>query len=85
MSVHYVVKYERKKWCQSEMCIVINNESQGSIAKNIRNDELLYFIFFTQSAGERIFIICEHLAKLQAKRCSFDSFDLGLLTDLCHQ
>jgi len=54
-----------QKWHQSETCIVINNKSQGSIAKNLKNDELLYYTFITQSAGERIFKIGEHLAKLQ--------------------
>jgi len=49
------------------MCIVINNKSQGSIAKHLRDDELLYYTFITQSAGERIFKIGEQLAKLQAK------------------
>jgi len=57
-----------EKWQQSEICIVINDISQGSVAKHLKNDELLYYIFITQSAGERIFKIGEHLAKLQAKR-----------------
>jgi len=57
-----------EKWSQSEICIVINDESQGSIAKHLRNDDLLYYTFITQSAGERIFKIGEHLAKLHAKR-----------------
>jgi len=43
-----------EKWCQSETCIVIK-ESQGSIAKHLRNDELLHYTFINQSAGERIF------------------------------
>jgi len=60
------VKYEcQKKWHQSEICIVINAKSQGNIAKHLRNDDLLYYTFITQSAGERIFKIGEHLAKLQ--------------------
>jgi len=54
-----------EKWHQTEISIVINDESQGSIAKHLRNDELLYYTFFTQSAGERIFKIGEHLAMLQ--------------------
>jgi len=37
------------------------------IAKHLRNDKLVYYTFITQSAGERIFKIDEHLAKLQAK------------------
>jgi len=61
------VKYECQKWHQSEICIVINDKSQGSIAKHSSNVELLYYTFITQSAGKRIFRIGEHLAKLQAK------------------
>jgi len=38
-------------------CIAINDESQGSIAKNLRCDELLYYTFIIHSAGERIFKI----------------------------
>jgi len=56
-----------EKWCQSEICIVINDKSQGSIAKHLRCDELLYYTFIIQSIGERNFTIGEHLAKLQAK------------------
>jgi len=33
----------------------------------IESDELIYYTFIIQSAGERIFKIGEHLAKLQAK------------------
>jgi len=58
-----------EKWRQSEICIVINDKSQGSmpIAKRLRSDELINYTFLIQSAGERIFRIGEHLAKLQAK------------------
>jgi len=42
MSLHYLVKYEYQKWHLSEICIVINDESQGSLAKHLRCDELLY-------------------------------------------
>ena len=56
-----------EKWHHSEIHIAINDESQGSIAKNLRCDELLYYTFIIHSAGERIFKIGEHLAKLQAK------------------
>jgi len=55
MSLHYLVKYECQKCRQSEISIVINDESQGSIAKHLRNGELLYYTFITQSAGTRIF------------------------------
>jgi len=53
-----------EKWHHSEIRIAINDESKGSIAKNLRCDELLYYIFIIHSAGERIFKIGEHLAKL---------------------
>jgi len=58
------VKYECQKWHQSEICIVINDKSQGSIAKHLKCDKLLYYTFIIQSAGERIFKIGEHLANL---------------------
>jgi len=35
--------------------------------KHLRSDELLYYKFIIQSAGERIFKIGAHLVKLQAK------------------
>jgi len=56
-----------EKWHHSEIRIAIIDESQGSIAKNLRCDELLYYTFIIHSAGERIFKIGEHLAKLRAK------------------
>ena len=46
---------------------VFNDNSQGSIAKHLRCDELLYYIFIIQSTGERTYKIGEHLATLQAK------------------
>ena len=55
-----------EKWHHSEICIAISDEPQGSIATNLRCDELLYYRFIIHSAGERIFKIGEHLAKLQA-------------------
>jgi len=56
-----------EKWRQSEIRIVINDKSKGNIAKHVRNGELIYYTFITESAGERIFKLCEHLVKLQAK------------------
>jgi len=55
-----------EKWHHSEIRVAINDESQGSIAKNLRCDKLLFYTFITHSAGERIFKIGEHLAKLRA-------------------
>ena len=54
-----------RKWHHSEIRLAINDESQGSIAKNERCNELLYYTFMTHSAGERIFKIGEHLVKLR--------------------
>ena len=56
-----------EKWHHSEIRIAINDELQGSIAKNLRCDELLYCTFIIHSADERIFKIGEHLAKLRTK------------------
>jgi len=53
-----------EKWHHSEIHIAINDESQGSKAKNLKCDELVYYTFIINSAGERIFKIGEHLAKL---------------------
>jgi len=38
-----------RKWRHSEMHIAINDESQGSIATNLRCDELLYYTFIIHS------------------------------------
>jgi len=58
------------KWHHSEIRNAINDDSQESIAKNLRFDELLYYTFIIHSAGERMFKIGEHLAKLRAKSMS---------------
>ena len=44
-----------EKWHHSEIRSAINNESQGSVAKNLRCDEFLYYTFIIHSAGERTF------------------------------
>jgi len=44
-----------EKWHHSEIRIAINDESQGSIAKNLTCDELLYYTFIIRSAGKIIF------------------------------
>jgi len=56
-----------RKWHHSEIRIAINDKSQGSIAMNLRCDELVYYTFIIHFAGERIFNIGEHFARLQAK------------------
>ena len=53
-----------QKLHQSEICIVINDKSQSSIAKFLRWGGLLYYTFVIQSAGERILKTGEHLAKI---------------------
>jgi len=67
------------------MCIVINDKPQGSIAKHLRFDELLYYAFIIQSAGESNFKIGEHLAKLQAKWLimSYAPFTLDFCPQRC--
>ena len=52
-----------RKWHHSEIHIAINDESQGSIAKNLKCDELFHYTFIIHSAGEIFFKIGEHLAK----------------------
>jgi len=63
------VKYECQNVAQSEICrpIVTNDKSQGTVAKHLSWDGLLHYKFIIQFAGERIFEIGEHFAKLQAK------------------
>ena len=39
-----------EKWHHSEIRIAINDESQGSIARNLRCDELRYYTFIIHSA-----------------------------------
>ena len=56
-----------ENWQPPEICIVINDKSQGSIAKHLSYDKLLHYKFIIQFAGERISEIDQHLAKLQAK------------------
>ena len=69
----------------SEICIAINDESQGNIAKNLRCDELIYYTFIIHSDGERIFKIGEHLAKLRAKSLtmSYTQFALHFCPQRC--
>jgi len=57
-----------EQWHHPEIRVAINDESQGSIAKNLRCDELLYYTFITNAAGERIFKIGKHLVKLLENR-----------------
>jgi len=49
------------------MRIAINDKSQRSIAEHLSYDGLLYYKYIVQFAGDRIFKIGEHLAKLQAE------------------
>jgi len=71
-----------ENWQQSEICIVINDKSPDNTAKHLSYDGLLHYKFISHSAGERIFKIREHLAKLRAKWLivSYDPFALRLLS-----
>jgi len=71
-----------ENWQQSEVCIVINDESQDSTAKHLSYDGLLHYKFVSHCAGGRIFKIRELLAKLQAKWLivSYAPFALRLLS-----
>jgi len=56
----YVATLPCKIWMSekchhSEIHIASNDESQGSIDKNLKYDELLYYTFIIHSDGERIF------------------------------
>jgi len=87
MSLHYLVLWNMnaEKWHHSEIRIAINDKPQGSIAKNLRCDELLYYTFIIHSAGERIFQIGEHLSKLRAKSStvSYTPFALHFCPQRC--
>jgi len=74
------------KWHHSEIRIAINDEPQGSIAKNLKCDELRCYTFIIFCAGERIFFkIGEHLAKIQAKwlTVSYTTFALHFCPQRC--
>jgi len=74
-----------EKWHHSEKSIAINDESQASIARNLRCDDLLYYTFIIHSTGERISQIGEHLAKLRAKSLtvSYTPFALHFCPQRC--
>ena len=44
-----------ENWQQSEICIVINDKSQGTIAKHLSCDGLLHCIYIFESAAETVF------------------------------
>jgi len=54
-----------ENWRQSEICIVINDECQDSIAKHLSCDGLLHYKYIIQFVRERIFKIDKHLAHFQ--------------------
>ena len=86
MSLHYLMKYERRKWHHSEIRIAINDESQGSIAKNLRCDELLYYTFIIHSASERIFTArCYASAVLAMSLCPWLRVCLSVCPSVCHK
>jgi len=57
VSIHYIVKYECQKNGSNLKYIgyiVINDKSQGSVAKHLSWDGLFHYKFITQFAGEKI-------------------------------
>ena len=74
-----------ENWWQSVTSIMINDKSQGSTAKHISCDGLLHhqFKLIVQCAGERMFKIGEHLAKLHAKWLIVSCAPCAL--DFCHE
>jgi len=50
-----------------DVYIVINDKSQGSIAKHLSYDGLLHYEYIIQFPGERIFKIGEHCDKVTGK------------------
>jgi len=52
-----------EKWHQCEICIVINDKSQGSIAKHLRNNELFTTHLSPNLLVKELKRIDEHLAK----------------------
>ena len=75
-------------WRQSETCIVINDKSQGSIAKHLSWDGFVYYKFIAQFANVRMFKIGEHLAKLRTVVSCFLTHSvyhrhIGLVWTLC--
>jgi len=63
MSLHYIVKYECQKWHQSDICIGIIDKPQGSTAKHLRCDELLYYTLSFNLLVKKISKIGENLLK----------------------
>ena len=61
---------------QSEIRIVIDDISQGSIANRLSYDGLLHCKFIAQFDGERVFKIGEHLTKLQTRKSTVSCFFL---------
>jgi len=70
-----------EKWHHSEIRIAINDESQGrpSVAKNLRCNELLYYIFITHSILVKEFLrLVNNLAKLRAKSLTESHYPIRL-------
>jgi len=74
-----------ENWRQSEMCIVVNDKWQGSIAKHLSYDGLLVK-YATQCAGERIFFLnWWTFGKVTDKMvdCFMRSIRLALFPQIC--
>jgi len=68
-----------EKWHHSEIGITINDESQGSVAKNLRCNKLLYYIFITHSILVKEFLrLVNNLQKLRAKSLTVSHYPIRL-------
>ena len=75
-----------ENWRQSKICIVVNDKSEGTTAKHLSCDGLLHHKFIIQFAGESIFKIGEHSAKLQGCVISYKVVSYAPFTlDFCPQ
>jgi len=85
MSLHYLVKYECRKWHHSEIPISINDESQCSTAKNFKVRWVTLLHIYHSLCWWRIFKIGKHLAKLRAKSLtvSYTPFALHFCPQRC--
>jgi len=70
-----------KKCHQSEICVVINDKSEGSIGKYLRCDWLLDYTlqYIIQSADERIFEMVNIWRSYRQNSCFMRPIHLALL------
>jgi len=73
-----------QNWRLSEICIVINDKSQGSTAKHLRCDGLLHHKFILQFAGERILKVDEYCISVD-RTGSGGAMSTGVMDELGHR